>query len=107
MTPRSYVATQGSSVTFKCSSESEPIWTKSHPHGIAIREPVYFHDGDFNIFSMTIINVKYMDTGRYICNGRYNDTDFSIYSTLYVGGKTSIEFEQMTLLVLIFLRFIF
>ena len=91
ISPRVYVAFEGNSVTFTCTSEVEPEWER----GSLFNEmPTYIdvYEKNDTLHTITIPNLKNSHTGQYICHGTFYDlyfktVKFEAVANLYVGGE--------------------
>ena len=84
--PNVYAAFEGHSVTFTCTSDEEPNWTKS---GFMSKMPTYVdaQDNVDTLHSIIIPNLMSRHTGQYNCHGMSNGTTFKAVAQLYVGSE--------------------
>jgi len=77
--PENQIAYINTTVKFFCYSVTLPTWYKR----IIIRKKIVSRDA-----VLVLRNVTELDTGVYICEGRFqNRTKFNVKSELNVGGK--------------------
>jgi len=97
ITPQVFVAPEGFSVTFTCTSEEEPNWTKGY---FMNKFPKYVevHEMNDTLHSITLLNLRSKHTNQYNCHGFSNGSRFRATAYLYVGSKKVLLLDMILLI---------
>ena len=86
ITPSVYVAYEGSSVNFNCTSDLEPDWSKGK-HKAEIPIHTIWYGDDPTLHTIFIYNLRVHHTGTYNCHGIIEGKFFEAVARLFVGSE--------------------
>jgi len=94
ITPQVSVEEEGSSVTFTCTSDEEPNWTKGNSMN-KFPDHVEVHEMNDTLHSVTLLNLRSQHTNRYNCHGFSNGSRFIAVAYLYVGSEKVLLLDMI------------